>query len=122
MNRGWMELLLRKRSFGEETEMPPRARELFYMVTTNMERFRDYVFGSRFLDTYEVDSQVVRRIRDDDVELMKFGFEYLKHAIFGADSPMIRLRKDILDKTVKQIIKRRKKRARKLAKLRKGRR
>ena len=122
MNRGWMELLLRKRSFGEETEMPPRARELFYMVTTNMERFRDYVFGSRFLDTYIVDSKTLRKIRDDDVELMQFGFEYLKHAIFGAESPVIQLRKEILDKTVKQIIKRRKKRARKLAKLRKGRR
>ncbi len=122
MNRGWMELLLRKRSFGEETEMPPRARELFYMVTTNMERFREYVFGSRFLDTYIVDKKVLRKIRDDDVELMQFGFEYLKHAIFGAESEVIELKKEILDKTVKQIIKRRKKRARKLAKLRKGKR
>ncbi len=121
MNRGWMELLLRKRSFGEETEMPPRARELFYMVTTNMERFREYVFGSRFLDTYIVDKKVLRKIRDDDVELMQFGFEYLKHAIFGAESQVIQLKKEILDKTVKQIIKRRKKRARKLEKLRKGR-
>ncbi len=117
-----MELLLRKRSFGEETEMPPRARELFYMVTTNMERFREYVFGSRFLDTYIVDKKVLRKIRDDDVELMQFGFEYLKHAIFGAESEVIELKKEILDKTVKQIIKRRKKRARKLAKLRKGKR
>ncbi len=121
MNRGWMELLLRKKSFGEETEIPPRAQQLFFMVTTNMERFRQYIFESRFLDTYEVDKKTVLKIREDDVELMQFGFEYLKVAIFGGESEVVRLRKDILDKTVKKIIKRRKKRRRRLERLAKGR-
>jgi len=62
MNRDWMELLLRKRSFGEETEMSPRAKELFFMVSTNMERFRSFVFESRFLDTYIVDGRILREI------------------------------------------------------------
>ncbi len=122
MNREWMELLLRKRSFGEESEMPPKAKELFYMVSTNMERFRRFVFGSRFLDTYVVDEKTLKKILEDDVELMQFGFEYLKHAVFGAESPVLKLREEILDKTVKQIIKRRKKKRRRLEKLAKGRR
>ncbi len=121
MNREWMELLLRKRSFGEETEMPERAKELFYMVSTNMERFRQFVFGSRFLDTYIVDGKLLRKILEDDVELMQFGFEYLKVAIFGAESDIMKLKEDILDATVKQIIKRRKKRRRRLERLAKGR-
>ncbi len=122
MNREWMELLLRKRSFGEETEMPPKARELFFMVSTNMERFRNFVFESRFLDTYVVDGKVLRKILEDDVELMQFGFEYLKVAVFGAESDVIKLREDILNATVKKIIKRRKKRRRRLERLAKGRR
>ncbi len=121
MNRGWLELLLRKRSFGEETEMPEKARHLFYLVTTNMERFRSFVFESRFLDTYVVDKKTIRKIREDDVALMQFGFEYLKTAIFGAESPVIKLRYDILDQKVKEIIKRRKKRAKRLARLKRGR-
>lgn len=110
MNRGWFELLLRKRSYGDETEMPEKARALFYMVTTNMERFRDFVFGSRFLDTYEVPEEILNKIREDDIELMKFGFEYLKNAIFGAETPSLSLKKEILDKKVKEIIERRKRR------------
>jgi len=121
MNRDWMELLLRKKSFGEETEMPERAKELFFMVSTNMERFRSFVFESRFLDTYVVKSKLLRKILEDDVELMKFGFEYLKVAVFGAESDFLKLREDILDATVKKIIKRRKKRRRRLQRLAKGR-
>ena len=122
MNRGWLELLLRKRSFGEETEMPPRARQLFYMVTTNMEQFRRYVFESRFLDTYIVPEEKLKEILEDELALMEFGFEYLKTAIFGAESEVIRLRDDILQKTVKEIVKRREKKRKRLQKLAKGRR
>lgn len=121
MNRDWMELLLRKRSFGEDAEIPERARELFFMVSTNMERFRGFVFESRFLDTYSVDSRLLRKILEDDVALMKFGFEYLKVAIFGADSDMLKLKEDILDSTVKKLIKRRKKRRSRLKRMAKGR-
>ncbi len=122
MNRGWMELLLRKKSFGEESEMPPRAQQLFYMVTTNMERFRKFVFESRFLDTYEVDDQILREIREEDTALMQFGFEYLKVAIFGGESDRLKLRQEILDREVKKIIKRRKKNKRRLQRLSRGRR
>lgn len=109
MNRGWLELMLRKKSFGEDTELPPRARELFFMATTNMESFRRFVFESRFLYTYNVDEATLNKIREDDFELMQFAFEYLKNAMFGAESSIIKIKGQILEKTVKKIIKTREK-------------
>jgi hypothetical protein len=109
MNRGWLELLLRKASFGEDAKMPEKAKHLFYMVTTNMERFRQFVFESAFLGSFAVDSNTLNKIIKDDVALMQFGFEYLKYVIFGAESDIIRLKRDVLDKTVKKIIKKRRK-------------
>ncbi len=109
MNKGWLKLLLRKKSFGEDTELPPRARELFFMATTNMESFRRFVFESRFLDTYNVNDEIVNKIRENDFELMQFAFEYLKNAMFGAESPVIKIREQILKKTVDKIIKTREK-------------
>nr|HDN01185.1 hypothetical protein [Deltaproteobacteria bacterium] len=79
------------------------------MVTTNMERFRQFVFESAFLGSFAVDSNTLNKIIKDDVALMQFGFEYLKYVIFGAESDIIRLKKDVLDKTVKKIIKKRRK-------------
>ena len=109
MNRGWLELLLRKASFGKEAKMPDKAKRLFYMVTTNMEQFRQFVFESPFLGSFAVDDNTLKKILTDDVALMQFGFEYLKHVIFGAESDVIRLKKDVLDKTVKKIIKKKRK-------------
>lgn len=121
MNREWMELLLRKKSFGEETELPEKARQLFYMVSTNMENFKSYVFESRFLETYQVENKTLKKILEDDVALMQFGFEYLKHAVFGADSNAISIKQEILDKTVKKIRKRRRKQRKKMQRIKKGR-
>jgi hypothetical protein len=108
MNRGWLDLLLRKRSFGEETEIPPRARQLFYMVTTNMERFRSFIFESRFLNTYVVSEDTLKKILENDTALMQFGFEYLKQAIFGVESSALKLKEDILNHQIAKTLKNRK--------------
>ncbi|MCK4426597.1 MAG: YkgJ family cysteine cluster protein, partial [Deltaproteobacteria bacterium] len=105
----WLDLLLRKASFGEGAEMPEKAKQLFFMVTTNTERFRQFVFESPFLGSFAVDDNTLKKILKDDVALMQFGFEYLKHVIFGAKSDIIRLKKDVLDKTVKKITKKKRK-------------
>lgn len=109
MNRGWMELLLRKRSFGDETELPKKAKQLFYMVTTNLDEFKRFVFESRFLDNYIIQEETLKKIMEDEVELMQFGFEYLKHAVFGAESEIIKVKEDVLKKEVEKILERRKK-------------
>ncbi len=109
MNRGWMELLLRKRSFGDETELPRKAKQLFYMVTTNLEEFKRFVFESRFLDTYVVKEEALRKIMTDEVELMQFGFEFLKNAVFGAESEVIKLKEAVLKKEVNKILDKRRK-------------
>ncbi|NDY41962.1 YkgJ family cysteine cluster protein [Dissulfurirhabdus thermomarina] len=122
MNRGWMELMLRKKSFGDDVDMPPKAQRLFYMVTTNAEQFRRFVFESRFLEKYEVDESVLRNILEDDVALMEFGFEFLKTAVFGAESRVVRLRPDVLQAEVEKIRRRREKERKRLERLARGRR
>jgi glutamate-1-semialdehyde aminotransferase len=121
MNRDWMELLLRKKSFGEETEIPEKGRKMFYMASTNMERFRSFVFESRMLEKYDVSEKTLREIMEDEVKLMQFSFEFMKVAIFSAESDVVRLKKKVLDKTVRKIIQRRKKMMRKARKMAKGR-
>jgi Fe-S-cluster containining protein len=122
MNRDWMELLLRKKSFGEETEIPEKGRRMFYMASTNMEQFRSFIFESRFLEKYDVKEKVLREVMDDEVRLMQFSFEFMKVAIFSSESDIIKLKKKVLDKTVKKILQRRKKQMRKAQRLRSGRR
>jgi hypothetical protein len=102
MNRGWIELLLRKSSFGEEARLSEKARQLFYMVTTNTEQFRKYIFESPFLHSFAVNDHTINNILEDDVALMHFGFEYLKYVIFGVKSDKVKLKKDVINRTVKK--------------------
>ncbi|MCW5198195.1 YkgJ family cysteine cluster protein, partial [Desulfobulbus sp. F3] len=48
-----------------------------------------FVFESSFLKTYEIDPEIVERIRHDDEALMHFSFKYLANALFGAEGMAI---------------------------------
>ncbi|PIE55715.1 MAG: zinc/iron-chelating domain-containing protein [Desulfobulbus propionicus] len=84
MNKEWLRLVMRRKSFGRQAELSEQAQRMFFMASTDLESFRSFVFDSQFLQTYEVDAQTVEKIRDDDVELMLFAFKYLASALFGA--------------------------------------
>ncbi len=69
----------------------PKSKMAF-MATYNMDPFRDFLFKSTFLKRYKVKSNVLKKIRCDDMELMKFGFEWVKFYIWGIQSKYFRLK------------------------------
>ena len=82
-NRGWMEIILRKKSLGPTAELSPKALQLFFMVSSNVESFRRFVFESRFLSAYDVPAERIEKMRNDDLELLEFGFEWLRGVLYG---------------------------------------
>ena len=83
LNKDWMALVMRRKSFGPQATMSEKAQRMFFMASTDLDQFRRFVFESSFLDTYEVDPEELDRIREDDIELMKFSFRYLASSLFG---------------------------------------
>jgi Fe-S-cluster containining protein len=84
MNRPWMEIV---------TSQSPRLREvneqkwgMFYMVSYNLDRFRDFVFQTKFLKVFDVPPEETEKVASDDAELMKLGMRWLKFALFGEDT------------------------------------
>jgi uncharacterized protein len=51
------------------------------MVSYDIDRFRKFVFESKFLDLFDIDADEVEKMKSDDVALMKFGFKYLKYIL-----------------------------------------
>lgn len=68
----------------------PKQMELYFMATYELDRFRRFVFESRFLETYEVAEHVVTQLRSDDDELLRFGLTWLRFALFGDSTAKIR--------------------------------
>ena len=84
MNKEWLRLVMRRKSFGLQATLSEAAKRMFFMASTDLDSFRNFIFQSSFLDTYEVDEETLAKIKEDDVELMLFSFKYLANTLFGA--------------------------------------
>jgi Fe-S-cluster containining protein len=82
INAGWTDLIVRKRSFPKNIKLTDKAKQLFFLVSYNIDKFREFVFSSAFLERHQVDEATVARIRDDEIELLKFGLAWLRETLF----------------------------------------
>jgi Fe-S-cluster containining protein len=85
INAGWTDLVVRKRSFPKNINLNQKAKEMFFMASYNIDKFREFVFKSSFLQRYDVDATTVQKIRDDEIELLKFAVKWLKSILFQGD-------------------------------------
>lgn len=85
MNREWKAMMLR-RDADARAAIDEKKQQLFYMASYDIDRFRRFIFESRFLDVFEVEPETVAAMQDDDIALMKFAFRFLKHLLVIEDS------------------------------------
>lgn len=76
VNRGWKELFFRRNLQPEKLD--DRKQKAFYMACYDIDAFRRFVFESRFLDIFDVPAERLEKIKKDEIELMQFGFDYVK--------------------------------------------
>ncbi|MGQ9818577.1 MAG: YkgJ family cysteine cluster protein [Candidatus Kapaibacteriales bacterium] len=76
----------------------PVKLEMFYMVCYDIDKFRNFLFNSSFFRRFDVSNDYQDVLKNDDVELLKFGFQWLRFSIFGEKT--FELRKDYLDISV----------------------
>jgi hypothetical protein len=104
MNKEWLRLVMRRKSFGLQATLSEAAKRMFFMASTDLDTFRSFIFGSSFLDTYEIDADTLTKIKEDDVELMLFSFKYLANTLFGA--PGLKIKEEKVKAKVEEIKKR----------------
>jgi hypothetical protein len=61
-------------------------QQLAFMVCYDIDRFRKMVEEKKLVEQFVVSKEVRKNIRANDVELMKFGFEWLKLFLTGRSS------------------------------------
>jgi len=103
MNKKWLRLVMRRKSFGHQASLSEQAKRMFFMASTDLGHFRRFVFESSFLQTYEVAEDVIEKIKNDDIELMFFSFDYLANTLFGAQVSTMTIREDKIREKVVAI-------------------
>ena len=61
----------------------PKIYQMTFMALYNLDKFRDFVFNSTFLDRFVVDEVTMEKIKRRDIELLKFAFDWIKFGVFG---------------------------------------
>jgi Fe-S-cluster containining protein len=61
----------------------PAKMEMFYLVCYDLDQFRRFVFDSTLLQRFVMAEEIVAKMKDDDEELLTFGFQWLKFSLFG---------------------------------------
>jgi hypothetical protein len=89
MGASFQELVLHDFWNGEPALSPQQA-EMFYMTCYDLDRFRRFVFESRFLELFEIDEARVEALRSDDEELLEFALLWLRFSLFGEKTMKIR--------------------------------
>lgn len=70
------------RSRGKSVELGPQHLQMFVMACYNTEKFRDFVFKSRFLEKFDLDTELIEAMEIDDAKLLEFAFLWLRFALF----------------------------------------
>ena len=98
-NRGWIEIMMKMvswRSIGGPggREPSPETKRMFFMVSTDIDALRRFVFDTKFLDTYWIDEDDVERLKTDDEALLALGFDWMKNVLFNVST--LPMREDVL--------------------------
>ena len=101
LNKGWMELVMRRKSFGYQATLSEQAKRMFFMASTDLDQFRSFIFDSSFLQTYDVDPETLEKIREDDVELLLFSYRLLASMLFGTND--VKVKPEVLKAKVNAI-------------------
>lgn len=70
--------------------LSPERMNMFHMACFDLDTFRRFIFDSTFLNRFEIEEDVLERIREDDEELLRFAFRWVKFACFGDDTIKVR--------------------------------
>jgi Fe-S-cluster containining protein len=100
-NKGWLQIMLKKRSSGPGVgRLPESTLQFFFMASFDMDRFRRFVMSEQFRSAYVLGDATYEILEKEDVALMQFGVRFMKQAFFGERT--IEEREGALEKRVEK--------------------
>lgn len=82
--------------FEQGKVLTPQKVEMFFLALYNIDRFKDFIFNTTFLKRFEIDKGRLEKMKNDDEELLKFGYDWIKFSLFGDKT--INIKSELLKK------------------------
>lgn len=87
LTREWRRLILKKKSAGPGIGKPSEmSLQLFFMASYNLDQFQKFVTSDQFQENYQIDTELLEKLKTDQLEVMKFSAEFMRHVLFGEET------------------------------------
>jgi hypothetical protein len=81
MGQSFKELMLHDH-WDKTEDLTPQQVDMYFMACYDLDRFRRFVFDTKFLDMFLVDEDRLEVMKKDDIELLEFAMQWLRFALF----------------------------------------
>ena len=85
----------------QDNALSPAQIEMFFTACYNIDKFRDFVFKSTFLNKFEIEPEIIEQMKTDDIEMLKFGYRFIRFALFKEST--IKIRSDVESATKEKL-------------------
>ena len=72
--------------FQKGNKLDSAKAKLLYTACYDLDAFKKFLFESRFFEIYDVEKEVIEKIRNDDEELLTFGYRWVRFSLFSEDT------------------------------------
>jgi hypothetical protein len=97
MNESYKEITFHD-YFLKGNKLDPGRSKMLYMACYDLDEFKRFIFETRFFDIYDVEKEIIEKIKEDAEELLSFSYRWIKFNLFGEDT--LRLKDETLDKVM----------------------
>jgi hypothetical protein len=70
-----------------------KKMRMFFMATHNLDAFRNFLIKSKFTQLFDISEERLKALAEDDLELLRFAFDWLRFSIFG--EPTLELKDEV---------------------------
>jgi uncharacterized protein len=95
MNEAYKEITLHE-YFKKGNKLDSGKAKLLYTACYDLDAFKRFLFQTRFFDIYDVEKEIIEKIRDNEEELLIFGYRWVKFSLFSEDT--LKLKDKEMDK------------------------
>jgi len=72
--------------FQDGNKLDSGKTKLLYTACYDLDQFRKFLFNSRFFDIYDVADETIEKLRNDEEELLIFGYRWVRFSLFSEDT------------------------------------
>ncbi|HHE46241.1 MAG TPA: YkgJ family cysteine cluster protein [Bacteroidetes bacterium] len=77
-------------AFTRGRELAPQQIDMYWTALYDLDKFRRFIFESSFLKRFEITEPKLDELKVDDVSLLRFGFDWIRFAMFGEKRVKVR--------------------------------